>query len=145
MDQASRIIARLSTGDKSTGVAGVVTSERIACGAWKRAVGKRIAARTRALKLVRNTLVIEVDDELWRKNLWGLRYQILRNLQSAVGPEIVKEIELRIMPPRIESQRETGTGIFTDAIFTNSGDEADAIADPGLRRIYKAARKRETA
>src|ERR1700722_17762863 len=73
MDQASRLIARWA------GVSDVISHERIACGAWKKAVGSKIALRTRALKLVRTTLVVEVDDEIWRSNLWTLRYQILRN------------------------------------------------------------------
>lgn len=143
MDQASRIIARLS-GERSSGVSDVIGPEKIACGAWKSAVGKRIAARTRAVKLVRNTLVVEVDDEIWKKNLWGLRYQILRNLEKAVGPEIVHELELRIMPMRLGPQRDNGERLVLSAVV-GPQDDADAIADPGLRRIYKAARKRETA
>ncbi|HEX4277473.1 MAG TPA: DciA family protein [Bryobacteraceae bacterium] len=135
MDQASRIIARW------TGVSDVITHERIACAAWKKAVGRKIALRTRALKLVRTTLVIEVEDELWRKNLWSLRYQILRNLEKAIGPEIVSAIELRVMPPRFGPQRESGEPLVLDIPL----DEAETIADPGLRRIYKAARRRETA
>jgi len=136
MDQASRIIARWA------GASGVISPERIACTAWKKAVGNRIALRTRAVKLVRTTLVVEVDDELWRKNLWSLRYQILRNLEKAIGPEIVSGVELRVMPPRLGPGREVeerpAPGLF-------SGDEAEAIADPGLRRIYIAARRRESA
>jgi predicted nucleic acid-binding Zn ribbon protein len=134
MDQASRIIAQW------TGVSDVISHERIACGSWKKAVGKKIALRTRAIKLVRNTLVVEVEDEVWRKNLWSLRYQILRNLQKAVGPEIVTAIELRVMPPRFGPQRETAD--LQNAVPL---DDADAIVDPGLRRIYKAARRREIA
>jgi hypothetical protein len=134
MDPASRIIARWPE------VSDVISHDRIACGAWKRAVGKKVAQRTRALKLVRTTLVVEVEDEMWKKNLWGLRYQILHNLAKAVGPEIVTDLELRIMPPRFGPQRaDSAGGTETTA------DEADAIADPGLRRIYKAARRRETA
>src|SRR5882757_11530046 len=133
MDQASRIIAQW------TGVADVISPERIACGAWKRAVGKRIALRTRALKLVRNTLVVEVEDEVWRKNLWSLRFQILRNLEKAVGPEIVNDLELRVMPLRREPQR-AGQSDGAERLIlepvANSGDDADNIADPGLRRIY---------
>jgi hypothetical protein len=134
MDQASRIIAQWA------GVSDVISHERIACGAWKKAVGKRIAARTRALKLVRTTLVIEVEDDVWRKNLWSLRYQILRNLEKAIGPELVSDVEFRVMPPRLGPQREV-----EDRLILQPLDEADGIADPGLRRIYKAARLRETA
>jgi hypothetical protein len=134
MDPASRIIARWPD------VSDVISHERIACGAWKRAVGKKVAQRTRALKLVRTTLVVEVEDEMWKKNLWGLRYQILQNLAKAVGPEIVTDLELRVMPARFGPQRADSV----ERIGRNA-DEADAISDPGLRRIYKAARRRETA
>ncbi len=134
MDQASRIIARW------TGVSGVISHERIACGAWKKAVGRKIALRTRAVKLVRTTLVVEVEDEIWRKNLWSLRYQILRNMEKAIGPEIVAAVELRVMPPRFGPQREERVEQLETPL-----DEADNILDPGMRRIYKAARRRETA
>jgi hypothetical protein len=137
MDQASRIIARW------TGVSGLIGEEKIACAAWKRAVGKKIALRTRALKLVRNTLVVEVEDELWRSNLWSLRHQILRNIHKVIGPEIATGIELRIMPPRMGLQRaDQGTG---EKLVLEPPDDAEAIEDPGLRRIYKAARRREIA
>jgi hypothetical protein len=93
------------------------------------------------VKLVRTTLVVEVEDELWRKNLWSLRYQILRNLEKAIGPEIVANVELHVMPPRFGPQREVETRLALDIPL----DDAESIADPGLRRIYKAARRRETA
>jgi hypothetical protein len=134
MDQASRIIAQW------TGVSDVISPERIACGSWRKAVGKRIASRTRAIKLVRSTLVVEVEDDIWRKNLWSLRYQILRNLEKAIGPEIVSDLELRVMPQRLGPQR-----AMEERLVLQPLDEADHIADPGLRRIYKAARLRETA
>jgi hypothetical protein len=133
MDQASRIIAQW------TGVSDVIGHERIACAAWKKAVGRKIALRTRALKVVRATLVVEVEDETWRKHLWSLRIQILRNLEKALGPEIVTAVELRVMPPRFGPQREEGSAVQSPL------DEAEGIVDPGLRRIYKAARRRETA
>jgi predicted nucleic acid-binding Zn ribbon protein len=134
MDQASRIIAQWQ------GVSDVISAEQIACGSWKRAVGKRVAAHTRALKLVRTTLVVEVEDELWQRNLWKLRYQVLRSLEKAIGSEIVSDLEFRIMPQRREPQRDTGERLALAPL-----DEADAIADPGLRRVYRNSRRRETA
>ncbi len=132
MDQASRIIAQWS------GDSGVISHERLACAAWKKAVGKRLADRTRAVKLVRDRLVIEVEDETWRSQLWSLRFQILKNLEKAIGPEIVCHVEFRVMPPRREPQRETQPAL-------RSADDSADIADPGLRRIYRSARRRETA
>lgn len=131
MDQASRIIA---------GWTGVISQERSACAAWKKAVGRKIAAHARALKMVRNTLVVEVEDDIWRQNLWSLRYQILGNLEKAIGPKVVTGLEFRVMPVRVGPQRET-----REWLVLEPADEADSIEDPGLRRIYKAARKREIA
>jgi predicted nucleic acid-binding Zn ribbon protein len=134
MDQASRIIAQWR------GVSDVISAEQIACAAWKNAVGKRVAAHTRALKLVRDTLVVEVEDELWQRNLWKLRYQVLKNLEKAIGSEIVADLEFRVMPPRREPQRDTG-----ERSALAPPDEADLIGDPVLRRIYRNARWRATA
>jgi len=134
MDQASRIIAQWGA------VSDLISHEKVACTAWKKAVGKRLAARTTALRLVRDRLVIEVEDEVWRNNLYSLRPQILRNLEQALGPGIVGDISFEIRPRRIEPQRET------HFLLTAAETEAGAdIKDPGLRRIYRMARKRETA
>jgi hypothetical protein len=135
MDQASRIIAQWS------GASDLITGERIACGAWKKAVGKRLGERTRAVKLVRDKLIVEVEDETWRKNLWGLRFHILKNLVKAIGPGIVDNLEFRVMPPRREVQRETLPALFAPGL----ADDSATIADPGMRRIYRNARRRETA
>src|SRR6185437_14186452 len=115
MDQAGRIIAGMK------GAAAVISPERIACGVWKRAVGKRLAARTRAVKLVRDRLVIEVDDEIWRESLWKLRFQILRNIEKEIGKEIVSDLQFVVAPPRREPQRETALPSELTA-----PDEADA-------------------
>ena len=138
MNQASRIIARIA----GSGESDVFSTERVACGCWKKAVGKRLADKTRAAKLVRNTLVVEVEDDVWRRQLWALRWHILRNVEKAIGPDIVKELEFRVMPPRREPQRESRTAM---PLFDPRADEADGIEDPMLRRIYRNARRRETA
>jgi hypothetical protein len=135
MDQAGRIIAGMK------GSAAITSSERIACGAWKRAVGKRLAVRTKPVKLVRDRLVVEVEDEIWRESLWKLRFQILRNIEKEIGPEIVSDLTFVVAPPRMEPQRETSS---VPAVLV-SPDESDAIADPGLRRIYRNSRRRLSA
>jgi hypothetical protein len=135
MDQAGRIIAGMK------GASAVTSPERIACGAWKRAVGKRLAAKTNAVKLVRDRLVVEVEDEVWRESLWKLRFQILRNIEKEIGTEIVADLQFVVAPPRREPQRETGKA----PIVLDNADESDAIADPGLRRVYRNSRRKRTA
>ena len=135
MDQAGRIIAGMK------GAAAMTSPERIACGAWKRAVGKRLAVRTKPVKLVRDLLVVEVEDEIWKDSLWKLRFQILRNIEKEIGPEIVSHLQFIVAPPRREPQRETAA----PPPALGKQDEADAIADPGLRRIYRNSRRRLTA
>jgi hypothetical protein len=80
--------------------------------------------------------VVEVEDETWRNNLWSLRYQILKNLEKCLGPDIVGDLEFRVMPLRREPQRADAVPLT----LVNPLDEANAIADPGLRRNYRRAR-----
>jgi len=137
MDQASRIFAACFLSGKQ-GEADLIGRDRLACAAWKKAVGKRLAAVTRAQKLVRDRLVVEVDDEVWRDNLWSLRGQILKNLETAIGPGIVSQVEFRVMPARRAPQREI-------ALPGIPRDESADIEDPSLRRIYRNSRRRQTA
>ena len=132
MESAGRIFGKWSVSERP------ITAEQIVLSAWARAVGKNIARNTRPSKLVRTRLVVEVDDAVWQKNLFVLSRHILGNLERAVGPKLVDEIEFRILPRRRGPQRAA-------VAMTLFPDEADGIADPVLRDIYKAARRREIA
>lgn len=132
MERAGSALAKL----KPAGCG--VSDEQLARAAWAPAVGKSIARHTRAVSLVRNRLVVEVETRLWQRNLFGLREQILRRLGDVLGRSIVEELEFRIGVPRLPPERaEAAAG----ALF----DEADGIRDPMLRSIYKSARKRASA
>lgn len=103
-------------------------------------MGKKVAERTRASKLVRTTLVVEVEDWLWQRNLMGLSRQILANLERVVGPGMVGDLEFRIMPPR------RGPMVATSSVPAfELTDEANGIEDPVLRRIYRRKRQKEIA
>jgi predicted nucleic acid-binding Zn ribbon protein len=117
-----------------------VSVEQVACAAWPVAVGRRIAAKARAVKLVRSHLVVEVDDAVWKHQLFALRHQILHKMNQNIGAGIVEDIEFRVVPARREPER--ARSIATAAAQT---DDAEAIADPVLRRIYKAARGKKSA
>jgi len=133
MERASKLIRGLRLpGD-------TITAEELACAAWPDAVGKKIASHTRAAKLVRNRLVVEVEDRVWQRQLFALTGQIVRNLERHLGPGLVEEMEFRIVPRRREPQR------ANEALPALFRDEADAIADPVMRGIFKASRKKALA
>jgi predicted nucleic acid-binding Zn ribbon protein len=137
MQRASQIIGNISSASKRRKSDDpLIDAEQIACAAWARSVGKKIAQHTRAAKLVRGRLVVEVEDAVWQRNLFTLTKHITSNLEKSLGTGIVTDIEFRIMPPRREPQRATASLVC---------DESDLIADPGMRRLYRAARQREIA
>jgi len=107
------------------------------CAAWATAVGKKIAAHARAAKLVRTHLIVEVEDAIWQRQLFVLREQIRRRIDESIGAGVVEDIEFRVTPARLGPLRATRA--------TAAADEANGIADPVLRNIYKASRKREPA
>ncbi|SPE26508.1 conserved hypothetical protein [Candidatus Sulfopaludibacter sp. SbA3] len=131
MERASKVIRGLRLGD-------TISAEELACAAWPAAVGKKIAGHTRATRLVRERLVVEVEDRTWQRQLFALTHFILRNLAKHLGSGLVGDLEFRVVPRRREPQRaaESIPGLF---------DEASAIEDPVLRSIYRAARKRAQA
>jgi hypothetical protein len=133
MDRASKFLRSLNLPG------GTISPEELACAAWPQAVGKKIAGHTRAAKLVRNRLVVEVEDAVWQKQLFTLEPLILRSLAKILGAGLVEETHFQVVPRRREPQRATqgAPGLFAD--------EADAIEDPVMRGIYRASRKRAGA
>ncbi|MBZ5585261.1 MAG: DUF721 domain-containing protein [Acidobacteriia bacterium] len=121
------------------GPGGEITSERVACAAWGPSVGKKIAAHTRAARMVRTRLIVEVEDHIWQKQLFALTPQILGALARNLGGGMVDDLEFRIVPRRREPQR------AATAAPALVADEAEGIEDPILRSIYRASRKRALA
>jgi len=113
-------------------------AEELARAAWVQSVGKKIAAHAHAGKMVRTSLIVEVEDEIWRMQLHGLRFQILTNLARHIGEGHVTDLEFRVVPLRRGPQRAATAG-------AGLADDAAGINDPGLRRIYRAARKKALA
>ncbi|BDC50949.1 hypothetical protein F183_A32650 [Bryobacterales bacterium F-183] len=141
MERAGRIIGKLKFPKD------LVDPGDMARSAWPAAVGKKIAVKTRAVKLVRNTLVIECADAVWQRQLNTLSGQILRNLENLLGAGVVTELDLRPMTPRRGMQsaatvRPFELGVKPEPIST---DEADQIQDPVFRLLYKQSRRRAVA
>jgi hypothetical protein len=135
MERAGRIITKWKL------CADCVEPSELARAAWPAAVGKTISAHSAATALVRGRLVVEVEDQIWYKQLAGLRRQILVSLEKVLGEAVVTEIEFRLAIPRIQPKREERRLPLIDG----RPDEADGIESPALRRLYKLARKRATA
>lgn len=135
MERASKLIRGLRLpGD-------TISAEELACAAWRQAVGKKIAAHTRAARLVRTRLVVEVEDVIWQRQLFALTPHVLRNLNRHLGPGLIEDLEFRIVPRRIEPRR-AAQAVPVPSLFE---DESLSIADPVLRSIYRASRKRAQA
>ncbi len=135
--------ARLIKNKKATRE--MVTDEDVARAVWPSAVGKGIAAHTSRLKLVRNTLVVEVEDATWQKQLFVLSHQILRSLHKLTGPSCIEAIEFRIGVPRRVPQRAASREADFSATAGAPYDDAETIQDPMLKKIYRLSRKRATA
>ncbi len=133
MERASRVLRKVSFPKDS------ITPEDLACGAWAPSVGKKIAPHTRATRLVRSCLVVEVEDAVWQRQLFSLTRQIVASLTERLGPGIVDDIEFRVAPPRRGPQR------AAEIAARPPQDEATQISDPVLRNIYRNAKKRALA
>jgi hypothetical protein len=130
MERAGKLLGTLKLTDK-------VPADELARAAWIAAVGKRLAQRATATTLVRDRLVVEVEDAIWQKQLFHLRHQILEKLKQVIGEDLIRDLEFRIAPPRRPLQPATR--------LNQSADEAEQIEDSVLRYVYKQARKKATA
>ena len=133
MERASRLIRKLALPRDA------VSSEELVRAAWPLAVGKKIARHTRPAGMVRTRLIVEVEDVVWQRQLFTLTSQVLANLAKTLGRGMVEDIEFRVVPPRREPQRAQRS--TPGALL----DEADRIADPVLRVIYKRSREKALA
>ena len=135
MERAGRALSQMITARNA------LSPEDMTMAAWPAAIGKRLARRTRALSLVRDRLVVEVEDAVWQRNLHQLRGPILKNLREILGDAAPLDLEFRIGVPRRPPQRED----IADPFSVTSGDEADLIADPMLSRLYRISRRKAGA
>lgn len=107
--------------------------------AWPEVIGKRLAARAVAIALVRDKLVVEVEDAIWQKQLFFMRHQIVDKARKVIGDGIVNEVEFRVAvrrrPPQVAL-----TAAPADRILN-----ADSIEDPVLRILYNQAKKKASA
>jgi len=110
--------------------------------AWAKAAGPKVARYTRVSALVRETLVVEVEDFTWQKQLASLRHFIVSNLARDLGEVLVKDIDFRPMPKRMGPQRAEAARADLPAV---SADDAERIEDPVMRMLYRKSRTKASA
>jgi predicted nucleic acid-binding Zn ribbon protein len=99
MERAARLIKNSKLSRQ------VLSDDDLARAVWPAAVGKSIAAHTSRIKLVRSTLVVEVEDGIWQQQLYRMSSQILERLRKLTGSHSVEAIEFRIAIPRRQPHR----------------------------------------
>ena len=135
MERAARLIKnnKLSSG--------IFADDDLARAIWPAAAGKAIASHTVRVKLVRTTLVVEVEDAIWQRQLYLLSRQIIDRICKVTGSSIVQDIEFRIAIPRRQAARAEVRESSARAVL----DEAESIQDPVLKKVYRLSRKKATA
>ena len=135
MERAGRLIQKGKLSRQ------ILSDEEIARAAWPEAVGKAIAAHTFGVRLVRKTLVVEVEDAIWQRQLHRLTAQIVHRMRKITGSEAIDDLEFRIAVPRKQVQRaESMRSVATDYEL-----EAERIEDPVLRKLYRTSRNKASA
>jgi Dna[CI] antecedent DciA-like protein len=131
MERAARLIKKNQLSGE------IFTDNDLARAIWPAAVGKAIAARSSRVRLVRDKLIVEVEDAIWQRQLFPLTGQIVERIRKVTGSDIVRDIEFRIALPRRQAMCAGSSYI--------PADEAEGIQDPVLKKIYQLARKKATA
>ncbi|MBV9082474.1 MAG: DUF721 domain-containing protein [Acidobacteriaceae bacterium] len=123
----------------------LIADDDIVRGIWPAVVGKPIARHTGRLRVVRATLVVEVEDAIWQRQLHALGHQIVERLQKLMGSAQIQDVEFRVGVPGRPPQRAQSSQ--SRAVLTDfqAGDEADMIQDPVLKKVYRLSRKRLSA
>lgn len=134
-------VARLIKNTKVS--SNLVMPEDLFRAAWPVAVGRIIASHTLRIRLVRSTLVVEVEDSTWQRQLNTLSSQILRRLEKVTASCTVNDLEFRVGVRRMQAARAEDR--LSPASAQASFDESDAIRDPVLKKVYKLSRKKATA
>ncbi len=144
-----RLIKTLPAILKASGAAPEV-AEAACIAAWRHAVGQGLSDHAAAVQLQNQTLVVVVADDIWKRQLEQMRGQLLFKLNSVLGQPLVKFIELRVEPKKINAaQSAPGTRgiqrILPDTANTSRQipsellTAAAGIEDAQLRRAFLGA------
>jgi hypothetical protein len=106
---------------------------------WKNVVGETLAKNARPLRMRDSTLVLTVSSEAWKKELFSLRFEILKRLEKLLGPSIISGLELRVDPWMTAVSAPAVERPPSHSAEEPTGLELDSISDPELSRGLAAA------
>src|SRR6185503_14607020 len=138
-----RLIKTLPAILKASGAPEEV-AEAACIAAWKHAVGDGLSSHAVPVQLQDGMLVLAVADNIWKKQLEHMRGQLLFRLNSVLGQALVKSIELRVDPKRIEVAHAKLSATNNDRglnyeVPPELLTAAAAIEDVDLRRAFLGA------
>jgi hypothetical protein len=106
---------------------------------WKNVVGETLAQNARPLRMRESTLVLTVSSEAWKKELFSLRFEILKRLERLLGNSKVSSLELRVDPWMTAAYTPVAEPPPSQPSMEPTGLALDSISDPELRRRLAAA------
>jgi predicted nucleic acid-binding Zn ribbon protein len=62
---------------------------------WESIVGEQIAKVTRAVRILKGVLIVNVKTGTWRNELTFRKKEIIEKLNNVIGVEIVKDIKFQ--------------------------------------------------
>jgi len=101
---------------------------------WKNIVGESLAQNARPLRMRESTLVLTVSSEAWKKELFSLRFEILKRLERLLGNSKVSSLELRVDPWMIAVATPVAEPPPSPPVDEPTGLELDSISDAELSR-----------
>jgi hypothetical protein len=72
--------------------------EQVVIALWEQVVGKPLMQNARPLRLHQSTLIVNVSSDAWKRELHGLRFEILKRLEAIVGKSRITTLEFRVDP-----------------------------------------------
>lgn len=106
---------------------------------WKNVVGETLAQNARPLRMRESTLVLTVSSEAWKKELFSLRFEILKRLERLLGASKVSRLELRVDPWMTAVSSPAAEQPSSEPVPELTGLPLDSISDPELSRSLAAA------
>ena len=106
---------------------------------WKNVVGESLAQNARPLRMRGTTLVLTVSSEAWKKELFSLRFEILKRLEKLLGTSRVSTLELRVDPWMTPVNATAAEPPPSQRSVEPTGLPLESISDPELSRSLAAA------